>query len=104
MVDEAGYPGERINTAVIRFDASFWKSQLSRLGYPLKEERMDIPTLRKQRALPPNLSPESVTRLYANTLIEAVLIVVSPGDPFTRSMCTQTARRWKEIRRLTMLS
>ena len=81
-----------------RFDLSFWKAQFTQLGYPLKEEPLDIATLRKQRVFPQNFSPSSVLRLYNNSFMEIALIVVKSGEGFTRSLCTQTARRWKENR------
>ena len=64
----------------------------------MKTESLDIATLRKQRVLPQNFSPSSVLRLYSNSFVEIVLIVVKSGEGFTRSLCTQAARRWKENR------
>ena len=88
---------------VINFNVSFWKSQLEQLGYPLKEEMLDIETLRKQRVFPPNFQPARVLSMFSNGFIEIAIVEVDSGSGFSRSLCTQTARRWKENRLLKPL-
>ena len=88
---------------VTDFNVSFWKSQLEQLGYPLKEETLDIETLKKQRVFPPNFQPARVLSMFSNSFIEIVIVEVDSGSGFSRSLCTQTARRWKENRLLKPL-
>ena len=64
---------------------------------------LDIETLRKQRVFPPNLQPARVLSMFSNSFIEIVIVEVDSGSGFSRSLCTQTARRWKENRLLKPL-
>ena len=82
----------------VDFNFSFWKSQLKLLGYPIKEEPLDALTLKKQRVLPTDFSPESITRVFKNDFLEIAIIAAQPGSGLTRSLCTQIARQWKENR------
>ena len=68
------------------------------LGYPIKEEPLDASTLKKQRVLPTDFSPGSITRVFKNDFLEIAIIAAQSGSGLTRSLCTQIARRWKENR------
>ncbi len=80
------------------FDTNFWIKTLSLLGYPIKTEDLDIATLKEQKAIPSDVSPKRITRIYADDYIEAALVDFGEGKKLTRSACTRIARSWKANR------
>jgi type II restriction/modification system DNA methylase subunit YeeA len=82
----------------VRFDYKFWSDQLRELGYLLKPVELDLPTLKETRALPSDVEASRVLRLYFDDYVEAALVEFSSSVKLRRSVCTRTARSWKENR------
>lgn len=82
----------------VRFDYRFWLDQLRELGYPIKPVEVDLPTLKETRALPSDVEASRVLRLYFDDYVEVALVDFSSSVKLRRSVCTRTARSWKENR------
>jgi len=82
----------------VRFDYKFWSDQLRELGYPIKPIELDLATLKETRALPSDVEASKVLRLYFDDYVEAALVEFSSSVKLRRSVCTRTARSWKENR------
>jgi len=82
----------------VRFDYKFWSDQLRELGYPIKPIELDLATLKETRALPSDVEASRVLRLYFDDYVEAALVEFSSSVKLRRSVCTRTARSWKENR------
>ncbi|MEM4091289.1 MAG: DNA methyltransferase [Thermoplasmatales archaeon] len=80
------------------FDVNFWIKTMSLLGYPVRAEDLDIATLKMQKAIPSDVSPRRIARIYANDYVEVALFDLEKGSKITRSVCTRIARSWKENR------
>lgn len=83
---------------ISKFDSKFWEDKLRKLGYPLKVMVLDIPTLREQMALPSDTETSRVLRLYVDDFVEVALVEFDSDVDLRRSICTRTARSWKENR------
>jgi len=83
---------------ISRFDSKFWEDKLRELGYPLKVMVLDMPTLREQRAVPSDIEASRVLRLYVDDFVEVALVEFDSDADLRRSLCTRTARSWKENR------
>jgi len=88
---------EALSTTTV-FDASFWLQTMKILGYPLRDEALDISTLKGQKAIPADLTPKSISRIYFSDFVEIVLIDLGPENTITRAACTRIARGWKSNR------
>jgi type II restriction/modification system DNA methylase subunit YeeA len=84
--------------SISKFDAKFWRKKLGELGYPLKATELDITILRGQKALPSDLEPSNVLRLYFDDYVEIALIEFDSSVKLRRSVCTRATRSWKENR------
>jgi len=82
----------------VRFDYKFWLDQLRELGFPIKPTELDLPTLKETRALPSDVEASRVLRLYFDDYVEVALVEFSSSVKLRRSVCTRTARSWKENR------
>jgi hypothetical protein len=80
------------------FDSAFWMNALKQLSFPLKPVEMDLSTLKGQRALPSDLEAVKVLRLYSDDYAEVVIVEFERKSKLGRSLCTRTARSWKENR------
>jgi len=87
-----------LSSTISKFDSEFWESKLRELGYPLKPTELDCTTLKGQKALPSNLEASKVLRLYFDDYVEVALVEFSSSVKLRRSVCTRTARSWKENR------
>ena len=81
-----------------KFDSEFWKDTLKQLSYPIKPVELDLPTLKGQRALPPDVEAVKVLRLYADDYAEVAVVEFDSTSKLRRSLCTRMARSWKENR------
>ncbi len=80
----------------INFDYDFWlRTFRDELKYPVKEERLDVSYLQKQGVVPKEIGLKRAVRLYLDEYIELAILEVAH---LSRSLCTRTARRWKEKR------
>ena len=82
----------------VGFDYKFWVSKLRELGYPIKPVELDLSTLKETKALPSDIEASKVLRLYFDDYVEVALIEFSSSVKLRRSVCTRTARSWKENR------
>mgnify|MGYP001131210733 CR=1 FL=1 len=82
----------------VRFDYKFWVSKLRELGYPIKPVELDLLTLKETKALPSDIEASKVLRLHFDDYVEVALIEFSSSVKLRRSVCTRTARSWKENR------
>lgn len=82
----------------VRFDYKFWLDQLRELGFPIKPIELDLATLKETRALPSDVEASRVLRLYFDDYVEVALVEFSSSVKLRRSVCTRTARSWKENR------
>jgi len=78
------------------FDVSFWMETLQKLGYPLREEKLDTETLKDAGVIPAHVSPVDVLRIYKDDYVEGIILQFSKLPP--RSVCSQVARNWKSKR------
>lgn len=82
----------------VRFDYKFWVDQLRELSYPIKPVELDLPTLKETRALPSDVEASKVLRFYFDDYVEVALVEFATSVKLRRSVCTRTARSWKENR------
>jgi len=71
---------------------------LRELSYPIKPIELDFKTLREQRALPSDFEDAEVLKLYSDDYVEVALVKIYSTSKLKRSVCTRTARTWKENR------
>ncbi|MBM3898411.1 MAG: class I SAM-dependent DNA methyltransferase [Thaumarchaeota archaeon] len=81
-----------------KFDDTFWREMLLRLGYPVRPVGLDIDALKDQRTLPSDAIPSKITKLYGDDYIEVALFEFSSDSDLRRSICTKIARSWKSNR------
>jgi len=82
----------------VRFDFEFWVGKLRELGFPIKPVELDLSTLKETKALPSDVETSRVLRLYFDDYVEVALIDSDSSAKLRRSVCTRTARSWKENR------
>jgi hypothetical protein len=82
------------------FDSDFWLKKLRTLDYPIKTANLDVKTLRGQKALPKEFDDSKISKLYSDDFVEVVLVNVDKKFELNkkRSLCTRTAKLWKENR------
>jgi len=83
---------------ISNFDPKFWIDTFRERGYPLKLIELDLRTLKDQKALPSDFEASKVLRLYFDDYVEVALIEFDGATKLRRSVCTRTARSWKENR------
>src|SRR5487761_473627 len=81
-----------------KFDFSFWETTLSSLSYPIKAENLDVSTLKETKAVPRDFSLKRVSRLYQDDYTEIAILEIEEGSKLSRSVCTRTARSWRQNR------
>ncbi|MEM2205180.1 MAG: hypothetical protein QW603_02885, partial [Candidatus Hadarchaeales archaeon] len=59
------------------FNKTFWIETLQKLGYPLREERLDIETLKDEGVIPAHVSPVDVWRVYRDEYVEGAILQFS---------------------------
>jgi methylase of polypeptide subunit release factors len=87
-----------VSLSVTAFDYKFWVDKLRELGYPIKPVELDLPTLKETKALPSDVEASKVLRLYFDDYVEVALVEFGSSVKLRRSVCTRTARSWKENR------
>ncbi len=79
---------------VTNFDYSFWKKQLSDLGYPLSESKIPTQFLRDKRAIPPGVILKEAKLVYSDPLAIDIIILEFDKLP-SRIGASKIARYWK---------
>ncbi|WP_449463024.1 Eco57I restriction-modification methylase domain-containing protein [Tardisphaera miroshnichenkoae] len=79
-----------------KFGPTFWQRALSELGYEVKLEDLDLPTLRRQGAIKSGVIVNSVKRFLKGDYVEGAIIEI--GSHLTRRSAAQVARDWKKAR------
>jgi len=87
-----------VSLSVTAFDYKFWVDRLRELGYPVKPIELDLPTLKETKAFHSDVEASKVLRLYFDDYVEVALVEFSGSAKLRRSVCTRTARSWKENR------
>ena len=84
----------------ILFNSDFWLKTLKEQNYPIKAADLDGKTLREQKAIPKDFDNAQIAKLYSDDFVEIVLIRVNEQFELKRkrSLCTRTAKSWKENR------
>jgi len=59
---------------------------------------LDLQTLNGQKALPSDVEAVKVLKLYSDDYTEVVVVELDSSSKLRRSLCTRTARSWKENR------
>lgn len=80
---------------VSQFGSKFWMDELRELNYPLKVTKLDLSALKEQKALPSDIDPCKVSRLYFDDYVEVILVEFDSTEELRRSFCTRAARSWK---------
>ena len=93
LVNSMGLPSD-----VSQFDSKFWKGRLHELGYPLEVVELDLSALKEQKALPSDIDPRKISRLYFDDYVEVALVEFDSAKELRRSVCTRAARSWKANR------
>lgn len=77
-----------------KFDSSFWKGQLTKLGYTLSESKVPVQFLRERRAIPPGVNLKDAKLLYQDPLGIDIVILEFDKLP-SRIGASKIARYWK---------
>ncbi|MHB8568099.1 MAG: Eco57I restriction-modification methylase domain-containing protein [Nitrososphaerales archaeon] len=80
------------------FDSSFWEETLTTLSYQVKAETLDVSTLKETKAVPRDFSLRRVSKLYQDEYTEIAILESETGSKLSRSVCTRTARMWRQNR------